>query len=81
LHELGVGKNNVLTNQFNVQYVNDEASLLIRTINNGNPAEIPIRLRLDALQKMGAAKASEWVGQTLMLLIPEMREKLFELKD
>jgi hypothetical protein len=74
-------RNDVLTNHFDVQYVNDDASLLIRTINNGKPAEIPIRLRLDALQKMGSAKASEWVGQTLMLLIPELREKLFELKD
>jgi len=74
-------KNDVLTNHFDVQYINDEASLLIRTINNGELAEIPIRLRLDALQKMGPAKASEWVGQTIMLLIPDMREKLFELKD
>jgi hypothetical protein len=74
-------KNDVLTNHFDVQYVNDEASLLIRTIKNGKRAETPIRLRLDALQKMGSAKASEWVGQTLMLLIPELREKLFELKD
>jgi hypothetical protein len=74
-------KNEVLTNHFDVQYVNEEASLLIRTINNGKLAEMPIRLRLETLQKMGAAKASEWVGQTLMLLIPEMREKLFDLKD
>jgi hypothetical protein len=37
-----MGKNDVLTNHFDVQCVNEEASLLIRTINNEKLAEIRV---------------------------------------
>lgn len=71
----------LLSNHFDVVYVPAEDSLLIRTIKDGELDEFPIRLRLETLQGMGPDKASEWVGQTLLLLIPTFREKLFKLGD
>jgi hypothetical protein len=70
-----------LTNEFRVTFDTDEKSLLVRTVVNGIESQFPIRLRLQSLQTMGPAKASEWVGQTLMLLVPTLREELYGLTD
>jgi hypothetical protein len=71
----------ILTNEFRVTFDTDEKSLLVRTVVNGVESQYPIRLRLQNLKEMGPAKASEWVGQTLMLLIPTMRAELYGLTD
>jgi|GEM_PF-1991715 len=70
----------VFTNEFAIQFDEDSKSLLIFTVHQGR-LDPPIRLRLDTLTEMGAAVASKWVGETILLLIPEMREKLFQLEQ
>ncbi len=72
--------NEVLTNEFLVRY--DEAGelLLLYTLKNGKPdSDISISLRLDMLKNMGPDEASKWVGQTLLLLVPTIREQVFKL--
>jgi predicted thioredoxin/glutaredoxin len=74
-------KEDILTNDFRVTFDVEDQSLLVRTVVNGVESRFPIRLRLQSLQQMGATKASEWVGQTLMLLVPTLRKELYGLKE
>lgn len=70
----------VLTNEFLVRYDGPSERLLIYTLKNGKPdSDVPISLRMATLTEMGADEAAKWVGQTLLLLIPAMREGLFKL--
>lgn len=73
-------KADILTNEFLVQLNLDTDCLLIFTIHQGKQ-DPPIRLKLDILIEMGSSGASKWVGETTLLLIPEMREKLFHIDD
>ena len=70
----------VLTNHFEVRY--DEADEIMRifTVKDGTKSKFPIELRLATLSEMGPADASKWVGETILLLVPAMRTKLFGLK-
>lgn len=70
----------VLTNEFLVRYDESGERLLIYMLKNGKPdSDVPISLRLEMLKDMGSDEASKWVGQTLLLLVPAMREKVFSL--
>ena len=73
--------NEILTNQFVLRY--DEASEVLRifTVHEGNETQFPIELRLATLQDMGSEKASKWVGETLLLLIPAMRSHLYRIEN
>jgi hypothetical protein len=70
----------ILTNEFSIRYAESDASLLIHTINDGKLAP-PIRIKLQTLKEMGSEKASKWVGETLLLLIPKLRAELFRLSE
>jgi hypothetical protein len=75
-----MNKTDILTNEFSVQFELDTGCLLIFTIHQGK-LDPPIRLKLDVLTEMGTSNASKWVGETILLLIPEIRKKLFQLDD
>jgi len=67
----------VLTNEFTVRYDPAEQCLLIYPQLNPPAGTVPIRHRLSVLQEMGSAEAAKFVGQTILLLIPELRAKVF----
>lgn len=67
----------VLTNEFTVRYDPAEQCLLIYRQLNPPPDTVPIRHKLKMLQDMGSAEASKFVGQTILLLVPELRVKVF----
>jgi hypothetical protein len=70
----------ILANEFLVRYDETDERLLVFALKNGKPdSHVPISLRLAMLKGMGPDEASKWVGQTLLLLIPSMRETVFNL--
>ena len=72
----------VLTNEFLVRYDEATQRLLIYTVKNGQPvSNVPIVSKLSMLEEMGKTEACRWVGETLLILIPTMREKLFGEKN
>lgn len=76
-----MGVEKVLTNDFELHY--DEATnrLLVYAFERGKKPEVPITLTLATLKDMGPEKASKWVGETVLLLIPAMRKQLFALSN
>lgn len=72
--------NDVLTNEFHVQFDESTERLLVYRMKDGAKLDFPIELRLSTLIDMGSADASKWVGETLLLLVPTMRTKLFHIK-
>jgi hypothetical protein len=70
----------VLSNNFRLSY--DEAADILRvyTVHEAKESPVPIELRLDTLKQMGRAAASAWVGETILLLIPAVRTKLFGIR-
>ena len=72
-------RKSVLTNDFQVEYDETNDRLLIWGLEAGKRPLAPIDLKLSTLQDMGPEAASKWVGETILLLIPAMREKLFRL--
>ena len=73
-------KKDILTNEFLVHFDSRTDALLIYTIHE-NKKDPPIRLKLNTLIEMGGDAASKWVGETILLLVPEIRKKLFNLED
>lgn len=63
----------VLTNEFTVRYDSAEQSLLIYRQLNPPPGAVPIRHRTAMLQQMGRDEAAKFVGQTILMLVPELR--------
>ena len=70
----------ILTNEFFIRYEEDSENLCIYTRNNGEVTKFPIKLALKTLAEMGPEEASKWTGETLLLLIPDMRKKLFRIE-
>ncbi len=70
----------ILTNDFVLRYDEGREVLQIFTVSNGRETRFPIELRLATLSEMGSDKASKWLGETLLLLIPAMRINLFGLE-
>ncbi|MGH8550155.1 MAG: hypothetical protein ACRERU_16440 [Methylococcales bacterium] len=71
----------VLTNDFVLHYDDETERLLIYPLEQGEKPEIPIALKVSMLSEIGAKEASKWVGETILLLIPAMRRKVFQLPD
>lgn len=71
----------VLTNNFQLRYDENTERILLYSEKDGSLSEFPIELRLSTLMEMGPEGASKWLGETVLLLIPEMRQKLFKLKE
>lgn len=70
----------VLTNDFKVRYDEGRKALQITTIHAGKPASVPIEIRLSTLLDMDDPReACRWFGETIMLLVPELRAELFKL--
>lgn len=76
-----MGVENVLTNDFEMHYDERTNRLLIYALDNGKRPAVPIALKSATLQEMGPEKAAEWLGKTILLLIPAMRSQLFRLQD
>lgn len=72
----------VLSNDVKLRYDEARKILQVTTIHNGKPTDAPIQIRLSTLLEMRDEKeACRWFGETILLLIPEMREALFKLSD
>jgi hypothetical protein len=70
----------VLTNDFKVRYDEGRKALLITTIHGGKPSSVPIEIRLGTLLDMDdPQEACRWFGETILLLVPELRAELFKL--
>jgi hypothetical protein len=70
----------VLTNDFNVRFDEGRQVLQITTVHNGTPAAVPIEIRLSTLLNMkDPQEASRWFGETILLLVPDVRLALFNL--
>lgn len=67
----------ILTNEFTLLYDNKRQSLLIYTGLNPSLTDTPIEHRLSTLQDLGKDEAAKFVGQTILLLIPQVRSELF----
>jgi len=71
-----------LSNEILVRYDEENERVLIYTKKYGVlDSDVPISLRTEMLIEMGADAASKWMGQTIFLLVPELRKKLFGIKD
>jgi hypothetical protein len=69
----------VLTNDFKFRYDEGRKVLQITTIHGGKPASVPIEIRLSTLLDMGdPQEACRWFGETVLLLVPELRAELFK---
>ena len=71
----------VLSNDFRLSYDEGADILRVYTIHKGKESPFPIDLRLDTLKQMGRAAAPAWVGETILLLIPAVRTKLFGISS
>ncbi len=71
---------NVLSREFTFRYVPEEESLILYRSLNPNSDPAPIKLHLQTLEDLGPARTSKFVGETLLLLIPELRQHLFGLE-
>lgn len=71
----------VFTNDFEIHYDEAKDRLLIYAFEHGKRPAVPIAMQLDTLRDMGSEKASRWVGETLLLLIPTIRREVFRLSD
>jgi len=69
----------VLTNEFFIHFDESSERLLVYRVKDGVKLDFPVELRLSTLIEMGSAGASKWVGETLLLLVPTVREKLFHI--
>lgn len=67
----------ILTNDFTVRYDAATEAVLIYTQLNPPPGTVPIRLRLSMLKDMGKEEASRFLGERILLLIPETRTQVF----
>ena len=70
----------VLSNDFRIRYDEGRKVLQVTTVHDGKPAGTPIEIRLSTLLGMDdPQEACRWFGETILLLIPEMRAELFKL--
>jgi hypothetical protein len=70
----------VLTNDFKLRYDESRKVLQLTTIHGGKPASVPIEVRLSTLLDMDdPQEACRWFGETILLLVPELREQLFKI--
>lgn len=68
---------NVLTDKLRVEFSQDMQSILIInpevTVNSG----ILVQIRVDTLRNMSLSEAAEFIGERVLLTMPEMR-RLFK---
>ena len=72
-------KEELFTNEFKVLYDEERKRLCVYRIQEGKEMDFPIEIKLSTLMEMSSYDASKWVGETLLLLIPEMRKKIFRI--
>ena len=75
--EIGMKTDEVLTNEFIVRFDEEAKELLIFTVHDGVPADVPIRHSARALKDMGRSDGARFVGETILLLVPTLRSELF----
>lgn len=76
-----MGVEKVLTNDFELHYDEVTDRLLIFALERGKKPDVPISMKLATLKDMGPEKASKWVGEAVLLLIPAVRKHLFQVAD
>lgn len=67
----------VLSNDVKLRYDEARKILQVTTIHKGKPTDAPIQIRLSTLLEIRDEQAAcRWFGETILLLIPEMRKAL-----
>jgi hypothetical protein len=66
---------NILNDTFIVKYDETMQSLLILHPDEGRVSNPLVQIRLETLAKMSFLDASQFVGERLMLLIPQLRDR------
>lgn len=72
-------KNDVLTNNFIVEYDEDRRHLCVYTVHDGVRDDNPVRLRMDSLLEKGKDHAAQWLGECIFLFVPALRRELYGL--
>lgn len=70
----------VFANEFVVKYDEVHSRLLVypRSAAGALP-DVPISLSVEMLEGLGSDGASKWLGETILLLIPAARERIYKL--
>jgi hypothetical protein len=77
-----MGISRVLSNEFKVVFDESSQAFHIVAIRQGKPSVAPIRITLETLLSMDdPQEACRWFGETILLLVPDAREKLFNLSE
>lgn len=63
-----------LTNKIRLEFSDEKKSILIFNNEPGMDWPLPITISTETLKKMSLSDAAEFVGERVLLLIPEMRE-------
>ena len=66
----------VANNDFKVAYDSAGNRISIYRENEYENVEREVQLQLDAFAEMGSTEATMWVGEAMLQLVPELREKL-----
>lgn len=73
---------NILNDTFIVKYDDDLESILIIHPDEAVSSTPLVRIRADTLSQLDFLEASQFLGERLMLLIPQLRERYAaDLKD
>jgi hypothetical protein len=74
-----IDKNDVLTNNFIVEYDEDRRHLCVYTVHAGVRDDNSVHLRMDALLEKGKDHAAQWLGECIFLFVPALRRELYGL--
>lgn len=71
----------VFSDRFEIEFDESTERILIWGIKDGRKPLAPIAIKLDTLESMGSEAAGKFFGETILLLVPRVRERLYGLKS
>jgi hypothetical protein len=74
-----IHKNDVLTNNFILEYDEHNRHMCVYTVHSGVRDDNSVRLRMDSLLEKGKEHAAQWLGECIFLYIPALRRELYGL--
>ncbi len=71
----------VLGRDFSLRYDPKAECLLISKMQDKKKVGVPISIKLSTLKTMDKELACNWLGKTILLLIPETRKDILEVEE
>lgn len=71
----------ILSNQFEISYEEERDAVIIKYFNDGGVCVRPIVIKMETLEEIGEEKASQFLGERVLLLIPAARKRIFAIED